>query len=339
MKTLLLVSGALIAGIGSLLTTSLHDRALYDEDFIKSKPSPEFKWNQAAPAGTGSYQEEWKPGAWPMGFDPLIGPDNKLWMIGQKLSWSSSDGIAWNGYPKKDWGERIYMQRIYFRNKIFAFGGVEVGKGFRNDLWVSRDGKVWEQLTAKAAWMPRRGQTMTEFQGKLWLFGGTPDPEENDTNKIMNDIWSSDDGIAWTKISDNAPWRPRKHPEAVVFKDQLWLMGGIDHADVWRSGDGKTWTQVTEKAPWETRSDFGLKVYNNLMFVFGGRGGNPARDFNDVWYSIDGSDWRLQTEHAPWVEQTGTHSVVFRDKLWLYNGKHKGQPRAGDIWTMEAANN
>jgi N-acetylneuraminic acid mutarotase len=178
---------------------------------------------------------------------------------------------------------------------------------------------------------------MVEFKGKLWLFGGTQDPEENDANRIMNDIWSSDDGIIWKKISDNAPWKPRKHPGAVVFKDQLWLMGGIDHADVWRSEDGKTWVQVTGKAPWEVRSDFGLKIYDNLMFVFGGRGGNPARDFNDVWFSIDGKDWRLQTERAPWTEQTGTHSVVFRNKLWLYNGKHKGSTRAGDIWTMESA--
>lgn len=337
MKALLLFSGALIAGVGSLVTTSLYDRFDVLYSIAEEKPSPKFKWTQASPAGTGSYQEGWTTGKWPMGFVPVSGPNNELWMIGQNKAWSSADGIHWDAHPKKDWGERIYMTRISFQNTLLAYGGVSVGGGFENDIWRSRDGKNWEQLKTKTAWQPRRGHAMVEFHNQLWLFGGTTTLSEDDKDQSMlNDIWTSADGITWKKVKDNAPWQPRKHPQAAVFKDQLWLMGGVNHADVWRSADGENWTLVSSEAPWKGREDFGLKVFENILFVFGGRGDSPARDLNDVWYSLDGAQWQLQTEHAPWEEQTANSSIVFKNKLWLYNGKHKGHPRPGDIWTMEA---
>jgi hypothetical protein len=338
MKALILMAGAVIAGIGSLVTTSLNDRSQYESDAEKIKPSPEFKWVQALPAGYGVYQEEWQAGKYPMGFTPVSGPGNKLWMMGQKMTWSSSDAITWTPHKKTDWSERIYMSRLSFRNKLFAYGGVEVGKGFKNDFWISEDGENWKRHETKLPWLPRKLQTIVEFKGKLWVFGGSDKPDYDDkTNVILNDIWNSDDGMTWTNVADKAPWSPRESPQAVVFKNELWLMGGIGHADIWRTSDGKNWTKVTEKAPWQNRSDFGLHVYENILFLFGGRGGNPVQDFNDVWYSFNGTDWRLQTQHAPWIEQTGTHSVVFQNKLWLYNGKHKGTPRVGDVWAMMPA--
>src|SRR5262245_35106569 len=61
----------------------------------------------------------------------------------------------------------------------------------------------------------------------------------------------------WVRVTDKAPWQPRDSAGEVVFKDQLWIMGGwFDslHApprDVWSSADGKTWKLVAKEAAWK----------------------------------------------------------------------------------------
>ena len=336
MKALLIVTGTLIACISYIVSPEK------ESDLRSGNPglilSPEFKWTQVSPPNTGGYQEEWKPGQWPMGFNPVVGFGNDLWMIGQKMAWSSSDGIHWNGYPKKDWGDRISKPHVFFNNKLWVMGGLKINEGFQNDIWSSADGKTWDVVKEHAAWQPRKDHNVIAFNNKLWLFGGaTKVNKDLEAEDFLNDIWSSEDGLQWTKVIEKAPWPARNYANVVVFKNQLWMLGEQGHSDIWRSPDGKNWTQIIPEAPWKDRDGFGVAVYENILFVYGGRGGNPAKDFNDVWYSFDGEAWHLQTEHAPWVEQTGTHSIVFKEKLWLYCGKHKGYPRAGDIWTMEPA--
>ena len=45
---------------------------------------------------------------------------------------------------------------------------------------------------------------------------------------VPNDIWSSSDGIDWTKVG-TAAWSPRGATTIVVYHDQLWLFGGANH--------------------------------------------------------------------------------------------------------------
>lgn len=335
MKVLLITAGALIACVAYVVSPEKGGRI---SSGVRGMPSPEFKWTQVAPPGTGGFQEEWKPGQWPMGLRPVVAVDNNIWMTGRKMAWSSTDGIHWNSYPKKDWGERISTAQVYFKNKLWIFGGLIINQGFRNDIWVSSDGKQWDVAKEHAAWQPRKDHHVIVFDNKLWLFGGATNVNKDlEPEGFLNDIWSSEDGVQWTRVRDSAPWPARKYQHVVVYKDQLWMLGGNGSSDVWRSRDGENWLPVLAEAPWKTRNDFGVMVYENLLFVYGGRGGMPARDYNDVWFSFDGKTWHLQTEHAPWVEQTGTYSTVFQNKLWLYSGKHKGYPYTGDIWTMEPA--
>src|SRR5690348_1765971 len=61
----------------------------------------------------------------------------------------------------------------------------------------------------------------------------------------------------WVKVTEKAGWRPRDSSGEVVFKDQLWILGGwfdsftAPPRDVWSSPDGKTWKLVTKEAPWK----------------------------------------------------------------------------------------
>lgn len=299
-----------------------------------------YKWEQVLPFGNGSFQEEWKPGTFPMGIVPRIAFDGNLWMLGQKSAWSSTDGIQWTAHKKTDWGERIWASQIYFNNKLWLFGGMKYqDKQVVNDVWSSTDGIQWEQVK-NVEWTPRKGHTVIAFQNKLWLFGGVSEVLPDFTsNKLLNDVWSSKDGIHWTQEIANAPWSPRDTPNLIEFKDALYLLGGQGKADVWRSSDGKNWTQLTSEAEWKNRHDNGLLVFDDKLWVFGGRdttSNHTTGAKNDIWYSENGIQWTQQTEHAPWTVRSGGTSVVFKNKLWLFSGKHTGGKHnwGGDIWTM-----
>src|SRR5262245_34022187 len=59
----------------------------------------------------------------------------------------------------------------------------------------------------------------------------------------------------WVKAGD-APWQARDSQGELVYKDQLWILGGWFDSfkpaprDVWSSADGKSWKLVTAEAPW-----------------------------------------------------------------------------------------
>ncbi|GAA4454347.1 hypothetical protein GCM10023189_20670 [Nibrella saemangeumensis] len=325
------------------LLTTYHwfsERALSLQYEVLSS-AKDYEWQQILPAGNGSHQYEWKSGSFPMGIIPILAFDGKLWMTGQKASWSSSDGITWVHHPKKDWGERINLTSVFFNNTLWMYGGMQYqDRQLLNEVWYSTDGVQWQQAE-NAAWAPRKGQSMVAFRGKLWLFGGVSKVSKDFVSlEMKNDVWSSADGFHWTNEVEQAPWAPRDSPAVLVLRDTLYLLSGQGLADVWRSPDGKSWTQLTSEAPWEKRFDNGALVFDDKLWVFGGR--DTTADHhraaqNDVWYSANGGNWTRQAEHAPWTVRSGGHSVVFKNQLWLFSGKHTGANPVwkGDIWALK----
>jgi hypothetical protein len=336
MKTLLIIFGVLTAGTVLFISST----RLPARERVDTIVSPEFIWEQIAPPGSGTHQYEWKPGTYPSAIKPMVAFNNELWMIGQKQSWSSKDGIKWQAYNKKDWGEKITMSHVFFKNRYWVSGGLEYQTNkFLNEIWSSADGKTWERAVANAEWSPRKGHTLVAFKDKLWLFGGAVGVDsEKVSNEFVNDIWSSTDGAHWTKVIDQAPWTPRDWPRVLVFKGALWLVGGQGHSDIWRSEDGKNWKQLTSDSPWHNRYDYGAEVFENILWVYGGREEDSRKAYKDVWYSIDGTSWQLQTAEAPWTARSGSNSVAFKGKLLLYGGKHTGHADSfsGDIWEMSS---
>src|SRR3954469_2217479 len=80
----------------------------------------------------------------------------------------------------------------------------------------------------------------------------------------------------WVKVTDKAGWQPRDSSGEVVFKDQLWILGGWFNSyaapprDVWSSPDGKAWKLVTKEAPWK-HSDLPMTVaFKDRMWLLGG---------------------------------------------------------------------
>ena len=297
--------------------------------YSSARAKSSYEWQNIAVSGKGCFPPNCTEGKFPMAIVPLVAFDGKLYSIGDKRIWTSTDGVNWNSQPKTDWGERHGMQFAFFNNKLWMLGGMKTWDDFRNDVWSSGDGKEWKQVVSKAAWSARRGHGVVVFKDKLWILGGALSsgrPNETPT-EFLNDVWSSDDGVNWTLVAAVAPWSAKDGHTSLVFDDKIWVIGG--KRDVWSSTDGKNWTPVTGKAEWSERIGGGVLVFDGKIWIFGGR------ELNDVWYSSNGVNWQTAFANAPWSTRSANYSVVFKNKIWLFSGKTGREDSwAGDIWTM-----
>ena len=283
-----------------------------------------YSWLRAVPPGQGD---------WPRWLTPVAGPQQKLWMIGERAVWSSTDGVRFaQAQHDGAWGARYGAAYAYFNGRLWLLGGMERSwDNFKNDVWSSADGTHWTRATTNAGWTPRRGHTALVFNGRLWVLGGAASsgrPDQTPT-QMLSDVWSSADGTNWTRVVDAAPWPGGEH-NSVVFQNKLWVFGG---GGAWHSTDGRNWTQTLARADWLDRGGnnrTGLVVFDGRIWTFGGW------RRNDVWASADGTHWRQVAAHAPWFARATEHSVVFQERLWLYGGKTGGHDAlADDVWFMQ----
>ena len=297
--------------------------------FLSSADDFTYKWKMELPPDSGRFPERWVQGKWPMGIKPIVAHNGNLYIVGQKLTWISGDGVSWKAYPKTDWNERHGMSITFFKGKLWMMGGMKTWDRFHNDIWCSDDGLSWKLEKPHAEWSERRGHRVLVFGNKLWLFGGAISSGRiNQTpTKFLNDVWTSDDGTYWTNVTKNANWPPSE-PEITKFNNKLFMVVG-EKNETWISENGERWTLLTDKPAWNARLNFGLLEYDNKLWFFGGR------EHNDVWSSNDGKNWIRESSPTPWSTRTAKHSIVFANKLWIYSGKTGREDSwSGEVWTM-----
>jgi hypothetical protein len=278
-------------------------------------------WSERLPLGNGGFPPDaqntpvWEPGKFPLTLQPRLAYDGELWMTSPSYAYSSPDGLTWNEHKKTVWSARIYESTVFFKGKLWMSGGLAYDeRTFLNDIWSSADGTTWRKA-GTAAWRARGGHTVVEYRDRLWLFGGANHiADDRSTDGFLNDVWVSDDGVAWEQVTVEAPWSPRDDAGVVAFDDALYMLGGQERADIWRSTDGRRWTQLLPEAPWKARGDAARVVFDGTLWVFGGWSGTSTNALNDVWFSSDGVTWERQAEHAPWAPR-GPIATVFEDKI------------------------
>jgi hypothetical protein len=263
--------------------------------------------------------------------------------------WKSRDrGVSWEMILDSDteghWPARAFFEAVTKGGYMYVLGGQNFNvvenpncppfpsncppfistSDFFNDVWRSRDGIHWTQMTDDAGWAGRAGLSSVVLKGEIYVLGGS----FNDDPAIIggppirvyfNDVWKSRDGRHWVQMTDNAPWAPRAGAAAVVKNGYIYLLGGEDgftcipgsrcppyYNDVWRSRDGANWELVTEAAGWASRPGHKAGVILNHIVLFGGFGlsTDPADPFKpsnpmDVWVSKDGARWD-QVSDSPW---------------------------------------
>lgn len=262
--------------------------------------------------------------------------------------WKSKDlGKSWEKILETDdqnhWPARAYFQAVKKNRYLYVLGGQNFkleanecppfpsdcppfvsNSEFFNDVWRSKDGVDWEQMTEAASWEGRAGLSSVVFKGHLYVMAGSfnDDPAViggPPTRVYFNDVWKSRNGRDWKLVTESAPWAPRAGAVVVVKNGYLYLLGGEDgficqdgsqcppyFNDVWRSRDGANWELVTPAADWPSRPGHQVVILRNQFVLFGGFGlstdpDDPFKAANpmDMWMSKNGENW-TQISDSPW---------------------------------------
>jgi hypothetical protein len=229
----------------------------------------------------------------------------KMWIVGGDVNqghyhfdvWNSTDGQRW-AYVNKDkpvpWGPRALHYTVVFKDKIWVIGGQTVpqfaksDEVFYRDIWNTTDGINWQKVTPKEPYWPQRGMIggSAVFKDRIWILGGgTYDTPKIADRKFFNDVWSSADGVTWTRHVESAPWAPRQYHDVAVFDGRMWVMeggykvvdGSPNRNDVWYSADGVNWYEVPN-TPWKPRHAASVFVFDNALWMVAGN--NMEKD---VW--------------------------------------------------------
>jgi hypothetical protein len=245
--------------------------------------------------------------------------------------WSSPDGSNWTKV-KSNIPSRCGQAMTVFGDKLWLIGGYASSWGeYRNDVWNSTDGITWSCITDSAPFTPRIFHTVTVFDNRMWVIGGT-------TRKAkVKDVWSSADGVNWSLVTDSAHFSSRSCHASTVFDNKMWLIGGEDSAfnplnDIWFSADGAEWTQLTKNADFSPRQGHSLLVYNNRIWLLEGYGMNAFDLASDIWSSKDGHNWVNTGDDDSITPRAFHSSMVFRNRIWVIAGMNGYNSCANDVW-------
>lgn len=281
-------------------------------------------------------------GPWsPRHFSGYAVHDGKMWVVGGDPNsgrylndvWNSPDGTNWVQVASDvPWRNRSLHCVVAFDGKLFVMGGQKLpqfitdgsinqsAEEFYNDVWSTADGITWVQVTEHAPWAPRGGIAgSVVLDGRMWILGGGTYPTPGRDGQIFNDVWSSTNGRDWTLELASAPWNPRYYHSVGVFKNQMWLVGGVsgqDLGDVWASYDGREWRQPSG-VPWPPRHAQSMFVHSNALWIAAGtiRDGEMA---NDVW--------KLTISSNVLAAATGTPDLTVSNgrSVWTYGAALDG---------------
>lgn len=203
----------------------------------------------------------------------------------------TKEGKTWETLAEKsNLPQRVFYGAVVFKDKIWLIGGFD-GKKYHNDVWNSADGVKWTQVAKKADWSERTISRIIVFKDKIWIFGGgVIDGEKTNNPNSENEIWSSENGVNWTKQQANAANKLAGTP--IVFDEKLWLIGANRNDGNFGnafmiSGDGINWRSYS--APWSPRGGTVVWIFDGKLFMTGGKysfvekGETKFVYSNDVW--------------------------------------------------------
>jgi len=255
---------------------------------------------------------------------------------------------------------------------LYPGGLADTGNLEENFYDLSSENATSDNVASEVATRTTFSMVAWEAKDMLLVFAGI-----NNEGILLNDIWtgrpSEENGVDWYALTgpEGASWEARHSPGHIIFREQLWLVGGCTAkgclSDVW-SWDGDEsgiWTLVEKSARWTGRRSHGVAALTDRMLIFGGTRlpdkvcaeciGNTEIEasmalLNDVWASADGIDWIELTPTAGWSPRSGFGVAILEDSVWLFGGTsvEDGEEivtndvycsRDGDDWFTVAENN
>ena len=116
-------------------------------------------------------------------------------------------------------GDFAFNEMAAFNGNVHSYYGAGLTATtempYNLGVWHSENGIAWVSDASFAS--ERRGHSVTEFNGDLFLIGGA-DNDDND----LEEVWVSNDGFNWTLGSDFLPFGSVSFHSTVAFNDQLY---------------------------------------------------------------------------------------------------------------------
>jgi hypothetical protein len=275
---------------------------------------------------------------------PVYVAKGKMWAMHPQGVWSSTNGQVWTREQLPSIRGNVYQtDYVLFNDAVHALGdnaGNYESIKFKPRVRKTSDFRRWEILSEHSNLPGRIFKGVGVFNGKIWLMGGF------DGKNYYNDVWSSADGVRWTRVTEHASWSPRTVGQPFVFRDRMYIIGGgvIDgdtetnpssSREIWSTADGKEWIKTLDEMPMIAGG--APVVFDDKLWLVGAnRDGSFGRS---SMVSSDAVDW---VEHrAPWSPRGGAAAWVMGDKLYMTGGKYSvtenGEIRfiySNDVWVM-----
>jgi hypothetical protein len=298
--------------------------------------------------------------------------------------WISNDyGQTWQNIlesdSNSDWPARAYFQAVTKDDYMYLMGGQNFNvvenpgipnlppffsqSDFFNDVWRSQDGINWTNMTSSAGWGERAGLSAVVFNNEIYVMGGSVNDDSSITPSgpariYYNDVWKSENGANWERLTEHAPWAPRAGGIAVVKDGYIYMIGGEDgficnpstprcppyYNDVWRTKNGTDWELVNENCAWPARPGHQVVVAQNKFVLFGGFGLGPditiPANPMDVWVSNNGKIWK-NVSNSPWNALFPSEIKYDFDALVIEGEKNKSDmifSFGGDRETFDFSN-
>ncbi|KAL3673835.1 hypothetical protein V7S43_001523 [Phytophthora oleae] len=196
------------------------------------------------------------------------------------------------------------------------------------------------------------------YADKIWIVGGVSVSyytKRLEYTTTRSDVAFSSDGVEWTEVLEEAPFRRRYGHSLITFTDfsdkveRLTLLGGFSPepaTDIWTTTDGANWTQSTANASWTGRGYHCSVVFDDKLWVLGG---SPIN--NEVWAtsSVLKGPWKQQS-NVPWSPRAAhactAHEIMLnatvgdttrQEFLFLMGGWRDTSLR--DVWRMDTSGN
>lgn len=189
-----------------------------------------------------------------------------------------------------------------------------------SQVWSSSDGKSW-YLRRTNQFPTRVGSNLSVYKNKMWIIGG-------------REVWSSRNGLKWSRVTKNTPFGHLDRSGAVVFNERMFVFEYKEGEGqiVYSSENGYDWDLENGNA-FPRRISGKCIVFNNKLYYIGGS--NPFVSYNTIWQSSNGRDWVKQKIHSlPMFSGRDGHSAVeYKGKVWLIGGRgHYSNDVMNDIW-------
>lgn len=161
--------------------------------------------------------------------------------------------------------------------------------------------------------------------------------------------------LTWSPSNLSAPWGRRDSHMAYVFKDELYLGGGLDatgtgtsddnpvyekavyYDDIWKTKDGINWEKITDNSDLPKLRSASVVEFNGALYLYAGWG--PDIGFNtQIWKSTNGVNWSVVATSTPMPAREGQRVLLANGRLYMFAGvNYFIRKDFNDVWESDDA--